>query len=416
MASPKTPFHKAFHQILGVFCALALIGGGGAAPAKAAAVDTVVSVHGNGAVIAPDNSAAMLLKAVEIGAKQIHIDVQFTADEVAVLNHDDKILSTSARTCTNVGESIHLMSYEQVAQVRCDGQPLPTLDEVLALAAPHDLLLNVEIKWYSGQSKASKAHYGELLIAKLAPAQLTGGWRIESRYFRQTFPVIRAAFPSAYLIAVESSPATAQPSTVIYQDIRDAKALGASAFELNAEYAQRSFIDFIRAQGLEPYLWTVNSEAAMRFAMATGVVSVCTDYPVEMQAVKDAVAGKALQAAPTLTAVKAKTVLSKTLKKNVRSYPKIIGAKSLVPAAAQQLLHDVKLKVTASGSGRLDIAPRNSRVGKDGVRVALTKKSRTMTIYVSPGDKGGIRVFATGKAKIKIQVTGYRTASYVPSS
>ncbi len=65
------------------------------------------------------------------------MDVVFTKDKVAIVNHEDQIVDVASYQvggvtipkldCTHDGQKIHHMTYEQVAQVRCGGQPLPTL-------------------------------------------------------------------------------------------------------------------------------------------------------------------------------------------------------------------------------------------------------------------------------------------------
>ena len=60
-----------------------------------------------------------------------------------MVNHEDKITDRSAfnffgatipkRDCTHDGQRIHEMTIEQVEQVRCGGEPIPTLAEVIDL-------------------------------------------------------------------------------------------------------------------------------------------------------------------------------------------------------------------------------------------------------------------------------------------
>ena len=96
---------------------------------------------------APENSLAAFQKAVDAGYG-IELDVQMTADGVAVVTHD-----TSLRRCTGCNANIYDLPYAQVQQLdagrwfhrQFTGSYIPTLEEVLALCKGK-AELNIEIK------------------------------------------------------------------------------------------------------------------------------------------------------------------------------------------------------------------------------------------------------------------------------
>jgi len=98
----------------------------------------------------PENTMVSFEAAIAAGVDLIEFDVNITADGIPVVIHDNDI----ARTADHQGLSrdytlAELKSFD--FGVRFDpafcGAQIPTLREVLTLAAPHpDLLLNVEIK------------------------------------------------------------------------------------------------------------------------------------------------------------------------------------------------------------------------------------------------------------------------------
>lgn len=101
----------------------------------------------------PENTLLSFQKALEMHFDLIEFDVHFTKDKVLVVCHD----ATLDRTTNSTG-AIREKTLEEIKQVDAGirkgaefaGQRIPTLREVLELmvAAPYEVLLNVEIKDY----------------------------------------------------------------------------------------------------------------------------------------------------------------------------------------------------------------------------------------------------------------------------
>src|SRR2546425_1426579 len=89
---------------------------------------------------APETTLAGIRKALDFGADGIEIDVQASSDGVPVLMHD----LTVDRTTSGSG-SVASMTLEQLRALDAGGEPVPTLDEVLALTIGKALLV-IEIK------------------------------------------------------------------------------------------------------------------------------------------------------------------------------------------------------------------------------------------------------------------------------
>jgi glycerophosphoryl diester phosphodiesterase len=101
----------------------------GAAPALAASCVTpgVVAHRGGTERYVEDTRDAFLDSAANIGAKFWENDVQFTADDVPVIIHDDTVDRT-----TNGTGAVADLTYAQIAQLRtADDQPVPTLRDFI---------------------------------------------------------------------------------------------------------------------------------------------------------------------------------------------------------------------------------------------------------------------------------------------
>lgn len=98
--------------------------------------DPVITYHRGYSSRAPENTMAAFETALEDGSPRIELDVQMTADGVAVVTHD-----TSLRRCTGCNANIYDLPYAQVQQLdagrwfhrQFTGSYIPTLEEVLAL-------------------------------------------------------------------------------------------------------------------------------------------------------------------------------------------------------------------------------------------------------------------------------------------
>ena len=110
--------------------------------------DPVITYHRGYSSRAPENTMAAFEAALEDGSPRIELDVQMTADGVAVVSHD-----TSLRRCTGYNANIYDLTYAQVQQLdagrwfhrQFTGTYIPTLEEVLALCKGK-AELNIEIK------------------------------------------------------------------------------------------------------------------------------------------------------------------------------------------------------------------------------------------------------------------------------
>jgi len=100
----------------------------------------------------PENTLSALQAALSAGACYVEFDVQFTADEVPVVFHDDELQRT-----TGINANIHQLTAAELAPLcasetqrfgkQFSDEPIPTLDDALQLLAQWpDVTAFVEIK------------------------------------------------------------------------------------------------------------------------------------------------------------------------------------------------------------------------------------------------------------------------------
>jgi len=103
-------------------------------------IKTEVVAHRAGGVEAPENTVKGIETAWVLGAKGCEIDIQRTADGYYVVNHDNDFSRVAG-----VGKKPSEMTLAQVKELRVDGEPVPTLEDMLD-ASRDKVTLFVELK------------------------------------------------------------------------------------------------------------------------------------------------------------------------------------------------------------------------------------------------------------------------------
>ncbi len=103
-------------------------------------ITTEVIAHRAGGIEAPENTVKGIEVAYELGAKGCEIDIQRTSDGYYVVNHDADFARVAG-----VEKTPNEMTLSEVKKLRVDGEPVPTLEEMLD-ASYGKVVLFVELK------------------------------------------------------------------------------------------------------------------------------------------------------------------------------------------------------------------------------------------------------------------------------
>ena len=221
-----------------VGCLGALLLAGTVTPASpaSAAVTCVDAAHRGGQSQATENSLRALRSAVTEGADYLEMDVQVTSDGTFVLMHD----RTIDRTTTGTGRVIDL-PWARLRAVRLtDGQGVPTLARVLAMARRTHVKVLVELKWVpSRRFAALRAMLGRFGLGRVVvnsfSTNVVGRWH-------DRYPGMRTALDTNTRVSV----ARARSFGGVMPDHR----------HVTLPYLAR-----LRRAGVATYLWTVNKPA-----------------------------------------------------------------------------------------------------------------------------------------------------------
>lgn len=98
----------------------------------------ILHAHRGASHAAPENTWRAFERAIAEGADAIELDVRLTADDVAVVFHDDDLTRM-----TGIAGRMSATSSASLAGLRAGGEPIPWMSALLELDAP---ALNIELK------------------------------------------------------------------------------------------------------------------------------------------------------------------------------------------------------------------------------------------------------------------------------
>lgn len=228
-----------------------------------------VIAHRGGGKFAPENTLAALRKGHELGFRGVEFDVMLSADEHAVLIHDETLERTTdgrgrvAETPLDVLASLDAGARFGAA---FKGEPLPAFSTAASLCVELGLWANVEIKPAQGHERE------------------TG--RIAAAVARQTWqgtalaPLLSSFHPEALAEARTAAPEL--PRGLLFDGVptnwrEQLESLGCISLHCNAaKLGERLARDVVDA-GYGLAAWTVDDPAQARRLFAWGVDAVFTD-------------------------------------------------------------------------------------------------------------------------------------------
>lgn len=230
--------------------------------------DPVITYHRGYSSRAPENTMAAFEAALEDGCPRIELDVQMTADGVAVVTHD-----TSLRRCTGCNANIYDLPYVQVQQLdagrwfhrQFTGSYIPTLEEVLALCKGK-AELNIEIK------PSTFTPTLEAETVRLIHAYDYGADCVVTSQSYETLCKVKELDPditTGYILAL---------GVGTYYDLP-----AADFFSVESTFITSGMVQQIHLRGKTVSAWTVNRAEDARDLLSLGVDDVITDKPEMVQ-------------------------------------------------------------------------------------------------------------------------------------
>jgi glycerophosphoryl diester phosphodiesterase len=226
--------------------------------------------HRGAARSSPENTLAGLRRARSLGCAWVEFDVRLTADGALVLLHDSRLDRTTDATGRVAAKALSLLR-------KCDagrwfgpafaGEPIPMLEEALALAAELGLGVNIEIKADPGRVRRTAAAVAAVLSEQRGcePPLLV------SSFLPRALAVMRDLVPQV-------------PRGLLLRSVRRgwnvaAARLGCSTLHLDQQAVTPALVAAMRAADFPVLAYTVNDPVRARLLFDWGVTSVFSDIP-----------------------------------------------------------------------------------------------------------------------------------------
>jgi glycerophosphoryl diester phosphodiesterase len=235
-----------------------------------------IIAHRGASYDAPENTLA----SVKLGWQQgdaVEIDIHLSADGQVVVIHDadtKRIGGRDRKVAEQTLKELRELDYGRWKSPEFAGEPIPTLDDVLA-TVPKGKRLFIEIK---AGPEILPALQGALEKAKL-PAEQTPliGFDYETmRAARKQHPQLKVY----WLVSLKKDPKAGQLNHTAAELVEKTKAAGLDGLDLgNTPPLTDEFVRTVREAGLELYVYTVNDPAKARDSARLGVDGITTDRP-----------------------------------------------------------------------------------------------------------------------------------------
>lgn len=234
-------------------------------------IATRVIAHRGASSLAPENTLPALAAAADAGARWVEIDAQVTADDIAVVFHDERLeRCTNGRGVVTASRWVEIKGLDAGSWFapRFRDARIPRLEDALDLCRDRDLGVNLELKLNTPSRM-------EALVAGVLAA-------VQRRPLRAAQLLLSAFEPRSLALCQTGAPALPRGLIVrrIPSDIDvQARALDLATLHPDHRRLRSTSLKAARDAGLEIYAWTVNAPKTATRLWQSGVEGVITDRP-----------------------------------------------------------------------------------------------------------------------------------------
>jgi glycerophosphoryl diester phosphodiesterase len=260
----------------------ALAVGGLAAIAQAfhpqAGARAAVAAHRGGALLWPENSLLAFRNAAALGADYLELDVHLSRDGEVVVIHDPTLDRTTSGTGPvrdrTVDELRALRLRDRHGMVTAE--TIPTLDEVIAVAAAARRQLLIEIKVDAGRARYPGIE--EKVLAALDRREMAAA-AVVMAFEPSTWLRLRELRPALRTGALYSARALEQTGATLSGALEAAGRAGVAFVGLDYTLMTAAAVAQARQSGTALGAWTVNAPHDVRRVIDLGVGVVISDRP-----------------------------------------------------------------------------------------------------------------------------------------
>lgn len=221
---------------------------------------------------APANTLAGVRQCLDARAQAMEIDVQLCADGVPVLMHDDTVDRT-----TNLAGAVRELSLAALQAADAgDGEPVPTLDQVLELVAGR-LTVMCELKATPGEP-AQDQHLVDAVLAVFERHDARG-WTAVHSFNPEMVARARQAEPRVSA-AIISGPVSGDEVDRLLGAVLKRNG---QAISVHHSCVDAALVEKAKRRQLTVWTWTPDTEAEWEPVITAGVDGIITNHPHQLR-------------------------------------------------------------------------------------------------------------------------------------
>ncbi|KAJ8283532.1 hypothetical protein COCON_G00023820 [Conger conger] len=255
-----------------------------------------VVAHRGGGHDAPENTLAAIREASQNGATGVELDLEFTADGVPVLMHDETVDRT-----TDGSGALSNISFSELSKLdasakhrlreRFRGEKVPTLQEGVEECLRHQLTIYFDVKGHADEAAAAlKAVYRENPV--LYNCSIVCSFEPSVIYkMRRADPDVVTALthrPWSLSHLGDGTPRFSSPWKHHWMQVLDVvldwahhnllwNLCGVSAFLVQKNYISQAYVQYWADRGVEVVSWTINTAVEKQYHQHLLNISYITD-------------------------------------------------------------------------------------------------------------------------------------------
>lgn len=218
----------------------------------------------------PENTMLAFERAYEIGADGIELDVQLTKDGEVVIFHDYTI-----HRMTGENGSVQEMTLHKLQTLTIpDKQWIPTLDEYLSWVWDKNLFSLIELKSNGIESSGLEEKVVDLV-----------------RYWEVEDNVLLSSEYDNELVKIKELSPLIKCGLLVYPwneaVMERAVKLSVECIHPDVNDMNEETFDFVRTQGFETKVWTVNDAEWLEWLVHLNVDAIITDFPDKLSTIQN---------------------------------------------------------------------------------------------------------------------------------
>jgi glycerophosphoryl diester phosphodiesterase len=230
--------------------------------------ETMIIAHRGASAYSPENTVAAIIKAFELGADGIEIDVQMSRDGELFLHHDwtlEKLGSETSLVISKTLSELKKLDAGKWFAPEFAGERIPTLSEALS-AVPKGKIVNIEIKKTAADSRDIESK-----VVRCIRDMKIADDIIISSFNHQTIAKIQKSDPDIKTALIISS--------LLAEPMKYFGNFTCYSIHPLFYFADPKLIEVLHSNNIKIYPWVVNVPEYAGLLMESGCDGIITNYP-----------------------------------------------------------------------------------------------------------------------------------------